>query len=145
ADGNLLIEEMMLIKPSYRCYLLLDLSNPDHSNLCTNLKEGKAEYIPYLGKNEFQAWWLDKNGESTFQEYEFEVKKADSGKFQVKTMINKRKVVLKDKVIDDDFYESYNPYEIAFNPDTFMYFERLPIGFNSELFQYDMCDFALSN
>ncbi|MDQ6477256.1 CRISPR-associated protein Cas5 [Dyadobacter sp. LHD-138] len=145
ADGNLLIEEVMLIKPAYRCYLLLDLSNPDHSHLYTNLKEGKAEYIPYLGKNEFQAWWLDENGESTFQEYEFERRKADSGSFQVSTMINKRKVILKDEIVDDDFCDNYNPFEITFKADTFMYFERLPVGFNAELFQYEICDFTLSN
>ena len=144
-DGNLLIEEVMLIKPAYRCYLLLDNGNADYTQLYTNLKEGKAEYIPYLGKNEFQAWWLDENGESTFQEYEFEIKENDSGKFKVNTLIDKSNVVLKDNTVSDDFFNNFNPFEIVFTPDTFMYFERLPIGFNETLFQYENRDFAFSN
>lgn len=145
ADGNLLIEEVMLIKPAFRCYLLLDPVNKDHEQLFDYLKEGKAEYIPYLGKNEFQAWWLDENGESTFKEYEFEVKQAGAGKFKVNTLIDKENVVLKNNVEKEGLFENYNPFDIVFTPETFMYFEHLPVGFNTELFQYELHDFALSN
>lgn len=56
-NTNFLTEEATLIKPSYRVYLLLDLENEHHSKLYKYLKEGKAEFLPYFGKNEFYAWW----------------------------------------------------------------------------------------
>ncbi|WP_353720207.1 CRISPR-associated protein Cas5 [Dyadobacter sp. 676] len=146
ADGNLLVEEMMLIKPAYRCYLLLDVSNADHERLFVNLKEGRADYIPYLGKNEFQAWWLDEHGEPTFREHEFEERKGGLDGFGVSTLVDKRNVTLKDRIVEDDFFENYNPYEIVLSRNTtFMYFERLPVGIDTELFQYEMHDFAFSN
>lgn len=144
-DGNLLIEEVMLIKPGYRCYLLLDSQNEDHNHLYANLKAGYSEYIPYLGKNEFQAWWLDENGESTFQEYDFEIRTDSGEKFAVDTMVDKSNVVMKESTASNDFFDNFNPFEISLTPETFMYFERLPVGFNELLFQYEMKDFAFSN
>ena len=58
-DGNLLVEESMLIRPAYRCYLLLSEEHPDHRKLYEYIREGWAEYIPYLGKNEYPAWFGD--------------------------------------------------------------------------------------
>ena len=45
-DGNLLVEESMLIRPAYRCYLLLSEEHPDHRKLYEYIREGWAEYIP---------------------------------------------------------------------------------------------------
>ena len=65
-DGNLLVEESMLIRPAFRCYLLLSEEHPDHRKLYEYIREGWAEYIPYLGKNEYPAWFGD-----SFREYAF--------------------------------------------------------------------------
>jgi CRISPR-associated protein Cas5h len=62
---NYLTEEATLIKPAYRCYILLDIGNEDLQKLYEYLKEGKAEYLPYFGKNEFSAWWE----RESFEEY----------------------------------------------------------------------------
>ena len=55
--GNLIITEQTLIKPSYKIYLLLDLENENENKLYHNIKEQKAEYLPYLGKNDYSLWW----------------------------------------------------------------------------------------
>ncbi|WP_254412075.1 CRISPR-associated protein Cas5 [Dyadobacter diqingensis] len=144
-DGNLLLGECMLIKPAYRCYLLLDMSCEDHERLFENLRDGKAEYIPYLGKNEFQAWWLDDYGESTFQEYVFEVAQANFGKYQVVTLINKPKVCIPDGAEEQNLGNNFNLFEIVFTFESYTYFETLPVGFNLVLFQYELRDFVLSN
>ena len=60
-DGNLLVEESMLIRPAYRCYLLLSEEHPDHRKLYEYIREGWAEYIPYLGKNEYPAYTYTEN------------------------------------------------------------------------------------
>ena len=45
-DGNLLVEESMLIRPAYRCYLLLEEENADHRKLYDYIRQGWAEYVP---------------------------------------------------------------------------------------------------
>ena len=45
-DGNLLVEETMLLKPAYRCFLLLSLENKEQVKLYEFLQAGEAEYIP---------------------------------------------------------------------------------------------------
>lgn len=144
ADGNLLVEETMLIKPAYRCYLLLSLEDENQSKLYEYLKTGQAEYIPYFGKNEFQAWWMDKEGNSTFQEYQYETGGHLENKAQIRSVFRKT-IRLKDSVEEDDFMAAYNPFDFVFTPETFMYFERLPADFNTQLLQYNLQDYTLSN
>ncbi|MDJ1473780.1 CRISPR-associated protein Cas5 [Xanthocytophaga flava] len=144
SDGNLLIEETMLIHPAYRCYLLLSMSNSDHAKLYDYLKEGKAEYIPYMGKNEFQIWWIDEStGENTFQEYNFNSGSSSNTTLPILTFF--RKTINVRENTEDDSMANYNPFEFVFSPETFMYFERLPIRFDAELRQYKLEDYAYSN
>ncbi len=56
-DGNLQITEQVLIEPSFRCYLLLNTENADEQLLYERIKNQNAEFLPYLGKNDFSAWW----------------------------------------------------------------------------------------
>ena len=139
-DGNLLIEEMMLIRPAYRCYLLLDIENEDQRKLCTYLKEGQAEYIPYLGKNEFQASWLNDDGESTFQEYDFGAFEPDQD-FGLRTVFIKSNPLKNQQVAVKISFGS----RTAFNEATFSYFERLPVHFHESLIQYQLCDMAYTD
>lgn len=135
---NFLTEEATLIKPTYRVYLLLDLKNEYHSKLYEYLKEGKAEFLPYFGKNEFYAWW--ESWENAFQEYEFEhVEKAESS-FIVKTLIRKTNQALKDQKEDVMFDFLNFDTEVA----NYMYFERLPTGFDDKLKQYQLDNFAFT-
>ncbi len=140
ADGNLLIEETMLIRPAYRCYLLLELAIEDHAKLYEYLKEGKAEYVPYLGKNEYQASWIDENGEVSFKEYTFEKFEASSD-FKLATLFLKENLLKNQKVA---IKLSLRSRTVNQTP-TFSYFERLPIGFNRALVQYEQMDFAYTD
>ncbi|QHV96649.1 type I-B CRISPR-associated protein Cas5b [Spirosoma endbachense] len=140
-DGNLLIEEMMLIQPAYRCYLLLDLENPDHSKLYEYLKNGQAEYIPYLGKNEFQAWWLmEDDGRVSLIEYTHE-SFLPGQDFLLNTLFIKSKP-LKDEQVTVKI--SFRNRTVS-NKATFSYFERLPVHFHETLVQYQLYDFAYTD
>ena len=143
ADGNLLVEEMMLIRPTYRCYALLDLEEPNQSKLYKYLKEGKAEYIPYFGKNEYQACWLDEEGEVSFREYEFGRVEMLDGSIKVSSLFTIDNLK-ESKVSEEDEEDSpYDFYDVGLTlkkavESPFAYFERLPIGFNQQLIQYHM-------
>lgn len=131
--GNLIITEQTLVAPAFRCYFLLDLDNKLHHQIDKNLSNYYAEYLPYLGKNEFSVWWED------YKEYkEFEELKAD-GSFKINS------IYIKDvPVKDGKDIQPFNPvFELEGN--TFSYFEHLPIGYNEELLQYEYRNFAFTN
>ena len=129
-----LTEEATLIKPSYRIYLKLDLDNEDQNKLYEYLKNGNTEYIPYLGKNEFPVWW-DKD---EFMEYEFEKIGNINNSYKIVTLFEKKGIVSdqKEQVFDlFNFHKTASPY---------IYFERLPKGFNEELLQYELGEFVFT-
>lgn len=131
-DGNLLVEESMLIKPGYRCYLLLSENNEDHLKLYENLKAGRSEYIPYLGKNEYQAWFGD-----SFREYEFDSFVATKS-FKIVSLFVKEGIIKGKKINTTVSFDARS----VFGESSFVYFERLPIGFNTNLMQYELAEFA---
>lgn len=134
-DGNLLIEECMLIRPGYRCYLLLSLDDVNQVKLYEYLKTGQAEYIPYLGKNEFQAWFSD-----SFIEYDFKDFHPVAD-FRVSSLFIKEGVI-KDKCIKTKFRQSMGG---VLNESSFSYFERLPVGFDPVLLQYQLAEFVYTD
>lgn len=134
-DGNLLVEETMLVKPAYRCYLLLDLEDELHAKLYAYLKSGQAEYVPYLGKNEFQAWI------SSNSEYQFKVFHPVAD-FFIKTLFVKSGILKNQQV---NVKITFRNKDTVHRP-TFTYFERLPIAFEeNKMIQYDMAEFALTD
>jgi CRISPR-associated protein Cas5h len=140
-DGNLLVEESMLIRPAYRCYVLLDLEITEQGKLYEYLRDGKAEFIPYLGKNEFQAWWCDENGENTFKEYAFE--KFDyTADFQVNSVFVREDPIRDRRVVLKPSFRTRNEVQRV---GSFTYFERLPFNFHENLFQYVLYEFAYSD
>ena len=60
---NLIIHEQIILKPAYRCYILLDdsIDLELQSKLEEYLSNGYAEYLPYFGKNVFSTWWDKKS------------------------------------------------------------------------------------
>jgi CRISPR-associated protein Cas5h len=131
-----LTEESTLIKPAYRVYALLDLKVNHQNRLFENLKDGKAEFLPYFGKNEFSAWWE----KESFKEYDFEEIEKPLDDLKIKTLFLKRDVIRENKtdsIFDfSSFWKEETPY---------MYFERLPKGFDTTLFQYEVGDFVLTS
>lgn len=132
--GNLIVKEQTLLKPSYRCYLLLNTNDETEKRLYENIMSYRAEYIPYMGKNEFGAWWVNPMDYAEFKVFHF------NRNFKISSLFRKNDAVSKYIVKSSLFL-----FEKRDEKPTFIYFEKLPVGFNEELFQYDYADFVYSN
>jgi CRISPR-associated protein Cas5h len=133
---NFLTEELTLVNPEYRIYLLLDETEDNQKQLAENLKKGCAEFIPYLGKNEFTAWWSSES----YKEYHSSENETPNGSVKVRTIFQKE-TVLKNNM-EAPFPDLLN-FDHTESP--FIYFERLPRDFDLTLMQYDLSEFAFSN
>lgn len=132
--GNLIIREQVLIKPAFRCYLLNNNNNPSMECLVKHLKLGFAEYLPYLGKNEFSLWW------ENFYEHDAEFFDFEKD-YKVATIFMKSDQIVREMVqrrIASPFSRIDDKYQ-------FMCFEELPIGFNEQLYQYERRQFVYTN
>ena len=132
--GNLIITEQTLINPTYKIYLLLDLENVNQKKLYENIKNQRAEYLPYLGKNDYSLWW----NKDEVEEYEWESFKKRSN-FTISTIFKKNEAII------DNVAGAIGRKSLAGEKNNFYYFERIPISFDEKLFQYNMADFAYSN
>lgn len=136
-DGNFLTEELTLVAPKYRVFLMLDDSE-EQKQLLENLEGGKSEFIPYFGKNEFSAWW----DRDSFKIYEFKVPENINESIKIDTMF------LKNQRLKDNVEQVELDFLSAGRDDSepcFMYFERLPVDFNLELMQYQLEEMVFSN
>lgn len=134
--SNFLTEELTLISPQYRIYILLDEINELHQKLINNISEAKAEYIPYFGKNEFTAWW----NKDSFKEYSFQkAENSSSNSIKVKTVFLKNSLLKENQEVPVPDMLNFAATE---NP--FVYFERLPKDFDLKLMQYDLSEFIYS-
>lgn len=139
--SNYLTEEATLVAPAYRCYLLLNMDVEIQKKLYEYLKAGKAEYLPYFGKNEFSAWW--ETGDNGFREHDYKAgKQAESGNLKILTLFQKNTTVVSEE--KQDFSAEFDLFNSGIGLSDFMYFERLPSGFNQELKQYQIADFAFT-
>ncbi len=135
--GNLIITEQTLIKPSYKIYLLLDLDKENNLKLYNNIKEQKAEYLPYLGKNDYSLWW-DKE---EVVEYEWEKVNEIVKSFKLSSVFIKESSVKESKEDETENFDFLDFSTLSEEPQ-FVSFERLPVNFNEVLFQYNYKDFA---
>lgn len=131
--GNLIIKEQVLIKPAYRCFILLEAESSYHQQLGDYLENNKAEFLPYLGKNDFSLWW------ENWQEYEFEEFEATRD-FKIQSIFMKADETIKDSTKKIPLL----PWGGNSEP-VFVYFEELPIGFDSSLMQYIRRQFVFTN
>lgn len=129
---NFLTEELTLVKPKYRVFLLLNYTISEQKKLLEFLRDGRAEFIPYFGKNEFTAWW---NNDS-FANHPYErAEISSSTSVKIQTMFFKNQVLKDNKEsVELDFFSAANDV----NEPAYMYFERLPIGFDLNLMQYQL-------
>ncbi len=132
--GNLIIDEQTLIAPAFRCYVLLDLDNEHQEKLFDNLKNNNAEYIPYLGKNEFSVWW------EKFKEYSYEDFKP-IGSFKISSIFIKEESLKKG--IKKTYFSPVMNLQTRRN--TYSYFENLPVSYHEKLFQYEFKNFTFTN
>lgn len=132
ADGNLIVKESTLLQAAYRIYLLLDSEQPIEQKLLEQLQKGAAVYVPYFGKNECPIWWdID-----SVTQYEYEAFDAQAT-FKIESIFVKNTVAAA---------EGQGGYILpTFGEVSYAYFEEIPIGFNEELFQYELADIAYTN
>lgn len=123
-DGTLIVHEQTLVAPAYRVYLLLDLDDATQAVLYKNILAGEAVYLPYFGKNEHAVWW-ETEGENGVREYKFSNFDAGKGDFRIASVFV-REWPVRDKRVKPRFSPSQRA---VLNPSSFIYFERLPIGF----------------
>lgn len=136
--NNFLTEELTLVQPAYRIYLLLDETNELHLKLLQNLKEAKTEFIPYFGKNEFTAWWT----KASFKTYAVEERKEEANEgVKIKSLFIKAMQVKDSK----ESYVDHFAFAREEAESSYIYFERLPREFDEELMQYKLEDFAYTN
>jgi CRISPR-associated protein Cas5h len=132
--GNLMVTEQALVAPAFKCWILLNLNSETELKLYSYLKENKAEYLPYMGKNEFSLWW------NNFKEYEYEIFRPE-GIFRIDSLFIKE-IPIKDGKFETLFQLDISSTEGA----NYLYFERLPVRYEeTKLFQYEYENFAFTN
>lgn len=136
ADGTLIVTEQTLRSPAYRCYLLPDLDDPVQARLHDRIRAGEAEFLPYFGKNECSAWW------EASAVHEFSDEKPTAS-YPLATIFRKTVWTVRDE--RDDGFDAFDLFDFAPKPETFIYFERLPIDFDERLFQYRLGNFAFTS
>lgn len=132
-DGaTLIVAEQTLIGPAYRTWLLLDDADPTHALLLARLLRREAEFVPYLGKNEFPLWW------DNVREWEAEPA-APTEFFRVSSAFRKTGL--------EQVARKTEGGRRAGKLGTFLYFERLPLGFQpmGREEQYELAEFMLTD
>lgn len=132
AGGNLIIREQILIKPSYRCYLLLNVDEATERVLYERILKHEAEFLPYMGKNDFSAWW------ENAQEHQF-ISFVGNRNYKVAS------IFAKTEAVSGQIVRSMSMFSKESKEPVYIYFERLPIGFDEQLYQYNYADFVYSN
>ncbi len=134
--GNLMITEQTLIAPAYRCYFLLETENETHQKIDGHLSRNIAEYLPYLGKNEFSVWWKN------YRVYENIENFNPADNFRIQSIFIKSEPISPNKDI-----QPFVPF-MTESGNTFSYFERLPFIYAEiaeKQFQYEYRDFAFAD
>jgi CRISPR-associated protein Cas5h len=133
--GNLMVSEQTLIAPAFRCFVLLDTEIAEQKILHDNILAYKAEYVPYLGKNECSLWWENAT------ELEYKEFRA-GGDFIINSLF-----VNEESVKNGKKKPRFVPGKRKdFNNLPFVYFENLPHSYlGAPLFQYNYLPFAFTN
>ncbi len=135
--ATLNIIEQFLIAPAFRCYFLFETDNELHQKIDENLRNYHAEYLPYLGKNEFSVWWKG------YETYDFEV-------FEPTETFKINSIYIKDQPLEEGKEIQYfNPvFDAVLKGNTFSYFERLPVAYidiGKNNYQYEYRNFAFTD
>ncbi len=136
--GILLVTEQVLLNPAFRCYLLLDIDNLDEKIIYDNICKQEAVYLPYLGKNDFSAWWH----KDSVREYSYNEEQPQSS-FYIMSLFQKEGTTLKEEKVD--FINDFEIFPMSPDNPIFFYYERLPIGFDEDLMQYQMSNFVYTS
>lgn len=134
APCNLIIDEQILIRPGFRCFLMLEDGQTSHVTIGDRLEKYEAEFVPYLGKNEHSLWW------ENFRDYDFKPFQFDRN-FKIASVFMKGKQIIKEAMIK----KPYSLFSKSDDEPPFACFEELPVGFDEQLFQYQKELFVFTN
>lgn len=134
--GNLMVTEQTLVAPSYRCYFYFDTENQTHQKADENLSKYHAEYLPYLGKNEFSVWWENYKVYDEVEEFDFKKE------YKIESVFYKNEAVSRHiaKALSRAMRKELK--------NRFVYFERLPVNYQeiaTNHYQYKYDDFVYTN
>lgn len=133
-DGaTLIVAEQTLLGPAYRTWLLLDDADDTQADLLRRLQTQQAEFVPYLGKNEFPLWW------ENVREWDWEPATPTSF-FRVSSIFQKPSA-------EQVARKTEGGRRAGGKLGTFLYFERLPLGFQKmgKEEQYQLAEFMLTD
>ncbi len=133
-DGStLIVSEQTLIGPAYRTWLLLDDADDTQADLLLRLQTQQAEFVPYLGKNEFPLWW------ENVREWDWEPANP-TGFFRMSSVFQKPNA-------EQVARKTEGGRRSGGKLGTFLYFERLPLGFQKmgKEEQYQLAEFMLTD
>ena len=136
SGANLLITEQTLVRPAYRCFVVLNMDDEIQLEIYNRIKRMEAYYLPYLGKNECLANWTNVMEWDTFRSFS-----PSEKEFSITSCFIRKHAVHSTKV-EPKFVPSKRA---VMNASSFIYFERLPTGFDDSLFQYELGEFAFSD
>lgn len=119
------ITEQTLVNPAYDIYIEID---EGHNELLKRLKAKEAEFLPYMGKNEFSLSW------DNFHEHTVFEKVKQKEQFQVLTIIPK-----------DENFVLKNSGHRERTTNYFYLFERLPVDWSDNPRQYKYQEFLYTN
>ncbi|NUU99261.1 hypothetical protein XO12_03830 [Marinitoga sp. 1154] len=137
---NLLISEQTLLKPSYKIYVLLDLRNKYQKKLYNYIKEQKAEYLPYLGKNDYPIWWTEFIEYSNWKHID-NIEKA----IEISTIFIKGRPLKEINENENENFDLFDFSNIDKEKNYFAYFERLPVKYDEVVQQYEYKNFVFTN
>lgn len=137
-DGNLILKEQTLVKPNFRIYIMSDKASESERILLNNLKNVEAVYIPYMGKNEYPAYWTN------YTEYDIanHIEPPKDNYRIVSLFIKPPESTIKEAVKKQSF--SFLNLKAAQNSETRVYFERLPLEYNEQSNNYVLREFVYS-
>lgn len=134
--GNLMVTEQTLVAPAYRCYFLFDLNIELHKKADNYLSKYHAEYLPYLGKNEFSVWWRDYKVYDNMENFNFEKEYKIASIFY------------KNEAVSNHIAKALGRAMLQELKNRFVYFERLPVSYKEiakKHYQYEYADFVYTN
>lgn len=138
--GNWSIHEQLLIDPSYLVYVELDREQEFEDVLYDRLLSREADFIPYLGKNEHQAWW------EQAEELEYEPFLPETS-YTISSLFRPDDKSLHEIIEDDGDGLGFGLLDSDEDAgaEEYLYFERLPTGFDENLPAYRLETHVLTN
>ncbi len=134
SGANQIVYESTLRCPAYRVYVLLNEADEIQARLISRIQNQEAEFVPYLGKNEFTAWW-ESVAEYTMDRFsaeaDFTISSLFIREYPISSQRRKPRISPSTRTVS--------------NRATFSYFERLPVGFDERLMQYELAEFAFTD